>query len=502
MKVKVDRVRRASGIAGGVIAALCACVAASLSFAVGSGGAAQQQSAAPDFARAIDNPGRASEAIELRERQASTYRLKDGKLVTRVSQEPVHYRRDGRWAKIDKRLVDSSRAGYLARNAADEYVAELPASLADPVRFAAGGAWVTFAIDGYDEVAGSASGSAASYRLDDAAVLTYTTDAGVLRERIELTSADASPSYRYDVRASDGLSAALASDGSVRFSRDGRQVFRFAPPVAWDAAGKTGDAEFRLDRTDDGYRLTLRLDPGWLSAAGRRFPVTIDPDVSWVGDATRHHGTDQDCTISQAASTQNLCALPYLEVGGPAGAEREALLKFDVRQAIAPDAQVLDAWFGLYNEQRTGGTDANDLRLRGLTQPWTNDATAATADGTQAWSPTARDASPAGPAVTVGQPGYWYGWQPVELVKDWITGARPNYGMVLEDAGGDGGPIARFTSTEGGPNLWPYIDVVWQPALGRLAGYATPELARDDDTRSSSTPPTATCCSKPPTPAM
>src|SRR5262249_27620600 len=144
---------------------------------------------------------------------------------------------------------------------------------------------------------------------------------------LSLASAAAPSVLRYRIKASAGLSARLSNDGGVRFTdATGRARFGFAPPTATDAKGRSGSASFVLEPSRDGWTLTLTVDRRWLHARGRAFPVSIDPDVTWMPDgALRFTGADVDCSTDKATPTTSNCDSPSLFVGGTGGNKEKAL---------------------------------------------------------------------------------------------------------------------------------------------------------------------------------
>jgi hypothetical protein len=50
-------------------------------------------------------------------------------------------------------------------------------------------------------------------------------------------------------------------------------------PTVMDAQGATGPAAMSLAANGGGWTVTVSVNPSWLEASGRVFPVVIDPDV-------------------------------------------------------------------------------------------------------------------------------------------------------------------------------------------------------------------------------
>jgi YD repeat-containing protein len=425
---------------------------------------------------AADGPAVAgAEVVDKRSRFSRTFRTDDGRLTTRFSEEPVNYSADGgdSWRRVDNRLVATSGT-YAARNAANAYEARLPRSLADPVVFAVGERWVSFALAGAQTPAPALSGETATYQVSPEVTARYTMHGSGVREALSLATPSAPNTFRYRIDASAGLTPGVTSAGGVAFADAGDHVrFGFSAPTLVDAKGATGQATFSLEREQSGWTLTVTADRDWLSDGARAFPVVLDPDVYWGPDAgyLRFSQADQDCYLESAAPAASTCSLPNLKVGSTPAGQQKAILRFAVEDAIPPSAQVLDARFGLVLTGRSGSPTATDLELHRLTVPWTNAATWNTTDGSQSWPSDATDPTVAGPTSEMGAPSQWYEWEPTELVQDWIARRAPNHGMVLQAAAASPQNQFEFTSSDGFATEVPYLDVKWLPAVGQVGHY-------------------------------
>jgi YD repeat-containing protein len=395
-------------------------------------------------------------------------------LTTRISEEPLNFATDGgdSWRLVDNRLIATSGT-YAARNAANAYEARLPRSLADPVVFAVGQRWVSFALAGAQTPAPVLSGETATYRVSSEVTARYTMRGSGVREALSLASASAPNVFRYRIDASSGLTPRLTREGGIVFT-DGedRVRFGFSAPTLVDAKGAAGQASFSLEREASGSTLTVTADRDWLRDGARAFPVVLDPDVFWADPGyLRFSEADQDCYLESSAPAASTCSLPNLKVGRTPAGQQKAILRFAVEDAIPASAQVLDARFGLVLSSRTGSPTATNLELHRLTVPWTNAATWDTSDGSQSWPSNAIDPAVAGPASTMGQPNQWYEWEPTELVQEWIAGRAPNHGMALQAAAGSPENQFEFTSSDGFSTEVPYLDVKWLPAIGQVGHY-------------------------------
>ena len=80
--------------------------------------------------------------------------------------------------------------------------------------------------------------------------------------------------FEFELNASEGLAPELSGDGSIEFRDEGGDLFATLPaPVLSDDAGVTAGpptAAYQLHPAPEGgWRLTLSIDPQWLSAPKR-----------------------------------------------------------------------------------------------------------------------------------------------------------------------------------------------------------------------------------------
>lgn len=218
-----------------------------------------------------------------------TYANPDGTETTEYSSSPVNYRKaDGSWAPIDSRLV-ADRAGGWGR-AADSVALKI-AGRADAselvrVTFPGGGVLAYGAADARP-VTGTATGDTARFAgvWPDTDVELRAQPGGVM-ETLVLGSAAAPTSYVFPLHLT-GLTATLAGDQVVLRNPAGATVGTIPAGYLIDAAAQTSTAvTYHLVQDGGGLALRVSVDPGWLHAADREFPVRLDPPVLGNGAAT------------------------------------------------------------------------------------------------------------------------------------------------------------------------------------------------------------------------
>ncbi len=250
-------------------------------------------------------------------------------------------------------------------------------------------------------------------------------------------------------------------------------------PLLTDSSGdptapvSTGPATATLGTTSDASgavtpTISLSVDPAWLQAAGRVFPVTLDLPLD-TGSALADTGTV--ATVSSCRPTA-AAVTTALVVGAANGSAYNGQLSFDL-SALPADAPILSATLRLYTPAPTTTTGA-------LVYPNAPDPGANSGDGNApplswATAPTVMTGS-VGLAQS-GSDGHWQSWDVTALAQRWAQNPGSNNGLTL--AGG-GAPVRLASPLGAGvdaPATAPYLDIVYGQASGskprptRCAGF-------------------------------
>lgn len=431
---------------------------------------------------------RGREIASMRTANSYTFVTSDGDYQTQLFPGSVNYRAgDASWQKIDDSLVPDTAPGYAYQNKANRYHLRLPASLnGAPVRIEEGGEWVSFALVG---ASGRpvVDGSTATYEgalpgVD--AVLTSENDQ--VKENLLLSSAQSTSTFDYRLQTSPGVTAHLASDGSISFDDGaGKTVFSIPAPVVQDAAESPSlapQSAYSLSGPKGSQHLTLSVDQNWLTDPARVFPVTVDPSVLALKGAST---TQRDCYIASDSASTSFCGTgTTLAVGrSSTGAIKRALLRFDV-SSLPANAQVLDAQLGMYLESSTSTTAKPQIMLRRLNKDWQSTATWNNYSTGNAWTTAGGDFDDTNsydgpdPALDTqgtinflgaGLKNFWY---PTQLVDSWVDKPSTNNGFILKTANDNGtNPVVnvlQFSSMQNGTSSrWPTLTITWdQGGLG------------------------------------
>ncbi|MCT9819293.1 PA14 domain-containing protein [Microbacterium sp. W1N] len=227
-----------------------------------------------------------------RDEYTTTYARADGSRIQVSATQPVNVKVGGKWQEASTGLVAAKGAWSVD---------------AHPLRprlsvDSAGSPAVSVSRDGHDAsfsfVGGAGKASLGSsraakndtLRFDDVAAnadLEYAIEKSAVKETITLAAPPSSgvSAWSWKLRVGS-LTPRLAKDGMVELlDKAGVVVMHIPTPTAWDSSGVDGQSEdvlinptVELATTGAGtYTYTVRINPIWLSAPERVYPVYIDP---------------------------------------------------------------------------------------------------------------------------------------------------------------------------------------------------------------------------------
>ena len=403
----------------------------------------------------------ARELVSLRTRTSKTFMGRDGQRVTRLYAGSVHYRdARGAWREIDPRLQRLHGRLLSRRN---RFSTSVPSELgADTVRVRKGRWWMAFALRGAQ---GSAAVRGATARFADALPgvdVVYTAQRDSVKEDLVLSGPQSQRRFSFDLSMSRLLRPQVLRSGALAMrDRRGRTRLVMTAPFMVDAKRRSAPVRLRLSRVAGEWRLTYRLSDRWLDARGRAWPVVVDPSTTPYPDG--------DCYLDASTPESSYCAANPMKVGMVDGHDHRIVMRFPL-SGIPRGADVAGATLTAYqtNDQSTSW---RNFRLEPLTEPFTSAASWNRADGTDRWSdpggegdPTARAEFPGGIGGISGNNYHTM----LKMVREWVSGKRPNHGMVLSVPSGDNG--TWLDSAESVDHA-PYLRVVYKERVGDRRGW-------------------------------
>jgi RHS repeat-associated protein len=393
------------------------------------------------------SPGRELEGQ--RTATSDTFALPDGAREARLYDAPVNYKEaKGEWQPIEEGLEEQASGAIVNGN--NGFDLQLPESLDNaPIRLSASGAWVAQKPLGFATENAELQGETAVY--DSAAEgvsFQFSGLADGLKEDIVLEDESAPSTLHFLLEASTGLTPSLNERGGVDF-RDshGARVATIPAPVMLDGAetlAPSSAVRYGLEATAGGkWQLSVEADRQWLSAAGRSWPVVIDPTVT-VPSPTRSCmiANTAEFTMCGSGGWKPLYAqAKYAEAGSDQFAR--SLLQFNL-DSIPKTASVISTTLGLYSPveaKNVSRVDLYDLGRAWETPTWRywwplhdslHEWTAPGGDYGQFLMQQPQSLTTAERGGS--QPGWWKfsGANLTGLVQRWLTGEIKNNGLLLK----------------------------------------------------------------------
>lgn len=224
-----------------------------------------------------------------RDEFSTTYERADGAMMLHASDQPMNIRKaDGSWTTV-KTKIAQTRVGWTVADHPLQPKFGATADAASQVTVNRGGHQLTYELQGMSKVTGSASDASLTYREAQPGVdLRFDIEPGAVKETLVLDGAPrTAPEWTWVIRTAT-LSPRTTELGGIEFLDDkGSVVFTIPTPVAWDSSGVEGKSadvlvnpKSTLVELEKGaWAYTVSVDPAWLAAKERVYPVYVDPTV-------------------------------------------------------------------------------------------------------------------------------------------------------------------------------------------------------------------------------
>jgi alpha-tubulin suppressor-like RCC1 family protein len=377
------------------------------------------------------------------------WRNRDGSLTAAISTRPVRHRdAQGVWRDIDMTLEAGADGSLRPKNA--PVIARLAGQAADTlvtIETPAG------AFGLRQREAGASKAQVAKDVVTYPGALPGGRDVSIqvqidgFKETVTLPNARAGSSYIDEVEMPPGVTARQAEHGVEFVDQVGSVVAGFGDGFAWDATFPKSAASFipvsvrLLSQSSTVASVEVGVDPSWLSARERAFPVTIDPDF-WQPTQPGMAGP-RDAFVYGAPEYRAYGfdhILDTLWVGNyPRAAGRvdptRTFMWFDLSSlpTIAAGATINSSYVVLYNQGHGQSCTPQIIDLYRLKAPWGADLN---------WYTQPRDDQ-----LEWSGYGYWKwgssaspcpgaGYQVIEstsMARKWLSGdgVYPNHGLQL-----------------------------------------------------------------------
>jgi RHS repeat-associated protein len=446
---------------------------------------------------------------------SQTFQNPDGSRTVQLSAEPVRARgADGAWRPLDLTLLPQTNGTLKAKNGAEAPTIGSSAVGAIVTADTEQGP-VTFAHPDALNVKPSVVGSTANFTnaLSGGRSISVTMRPDGFEEDVVLPSAAAGSSYTETVTVPAGLTAREGSGvtGVEFVDGSGTVVATYGAGVAYgakptpDAGPEVVNVETNIVSVDGNVvTLSNSIDPSWLDAPGRVFPVTIDP--SWNGTTATTGGMDtyvnsDNCTGVYYSQSNNLrVGSPHVDAevncgtytGGtsyvPGYSRTRTYLYFP--ESVTPNTYnyvssatlQMDVYNNCTNLVSTCAP-SGPIAVGGLGTAWSQ----ASVDWQHQPSADAYALADAEWVTTTPQP---VDFNVASVVQRWIDGAETNNGLALvaSDAFGDADEESLTSFQNYYPSESNYLGGAGIPILEFTYSYSPPNLPPPAASQSGSAP--------------
>ncbi|MEJ7567739.1 MAG: DNRLRE domain-containing protein [Gaiellaceae bacterium] len=400
-----------------------------------------------------------SEVPSKRTATTRTFKNTNGLFKTEAFAGAINFRDEqGAWQPIESELVASTDSGYAFENKANSFKVRFKSELADGfLRFDVAGKPFTLSLEGAARKPGAKNKSRVSYSGGLAGVdLRYDVIAEGVKETLLLSNRNAPAAYRFtlDLPAEAAVRTERLTSGgwAVFMTPYPDPIFVLEAPYAQDAAGvraPASAAQLAVTSTATQLMLDLTLDPVWIRASGRRFPIALDPTIV-IQPPTK--AVDFDAPCSEFDPDCLVYVRDRLWVGASDARGSRAAFEFDL-SAVPSGANVTSAQLGSFfigecvYTAASGGAcpaTAHQIDVHRLTSAWS--------EGTETTPTTLarnmiHDTDPAkkvSATLPSGAGSQWLYWDVKNVVAGWLAPGGANNGFLLKRATeplGASGPV-------------------------------------------------------------
>jgi RHS repeat-associated protein len=436
----------------------------------------------------LNGPAPSEAGVEIKSQRTATsdtFLLPDGSREARVYDTPINYKDEsGEWEPIESELEQAADGAI--SNEANSFELSLPPRLgAGASHLTIADEWVATQLLGQSTDAAEVEGTSATYEGADETSFELASTATGLKETIELQSPSAPSVFHFALSASADLQPSLEEDGSILFrDQDGNVATVLPAPTIVDSAPgdipTSSPVSYGLQAADGGWQLSVTVDPAWLGAADRSWPVKIDPSLEVSGAASldcqyfvKEPSGETNATSSCGSTGATELKAEYATASGITSRYRSAI-KFDL-SAVPSTGSVQSASVNLYDPEAATGIGA--VQLRRATQSWTGQLNwiylerKAPIGQNIKWTTPGGDFTTEGSELSTSERGTEAGWWSftkglVPLVNGWVQGTTANQGLIVkladESACGSSCTHGRFKFMSSGSSPTehrPYIAV-------------------------------------------
>lgn len=298
--------------------------------------------------------------------------------------------------------------------------------------------------------------------------LEYIVDIGIIKENIIVK--EKAPVYQFAFNINlTGLHPVMQDDGSIVIFdlKTEEQRYEIPAPIMYDANGCVSESvEYKLNKQEKIYTLTVIADTEWINSEDRRFPVTIDPsyvvstesaDDTYIDSDAPDTAQGNKTMLSVKSNRVSFIKTPVPSVPSNRELHWAALtLFYYYPSGVASSSVGITAHrvtAGSWNESTLTWNSISNLSNYGLSTSALDGKVTASSAGATITNPKQIDF-----VVT-------------EAVQGWLDGKYSNYGLGLKYVSGSSGESVEFKSFEAGSTYRPRITYEYGTEAYRYISY-------------------------------
>jgi hypothetical protein len=275
------------------------------------------------------------EVTALRTRTSNTFIAGSGGYRTVLATGPVNYQTaSGSWKPINNTLKPATGGGFEPAAEGDDFDATLPTKASGAFDASQGDAQVDSTLVDATPVAAKVSGSTATYTgVYPSTDALFRIDADAVKETLRLTSAAAPASFSSKVTVAAGSTLRLNDDRTISVvDSDGSVEGTMPAPWMQDSSGDVNadtstSVSYSISGASPDYTVTVTPSRSWITNPARKFPVLLDPSVTFSGGGSMGCYYSETGALNPSACSYSTGTDSYLTYGQSDYARR-TYLKF------------------------------------------------------------------------------------------------------------------------------------------------------------------------------
>ncbi len=308
--------------------------------------------------------------IEKRGKREKRFLREDGTIIVKVYSDDIHYKKNGKYEEIDNTLM---KKGSYYQNKDNDYQVRFQESGEDSLMtMSRKDSYIDIGLKNtsYKNRAKEGRTRVSSYdivyeNIMDYIDIEYQLLPTKVKETIKLSD-NRQKNFTFVIRTDLEL---VEDKNTILAKKDNKTLFTIDHPYMKDNSGEISyDAFYHLRKENTGYELDLFLDPEWLDAKERVYPVYVDPTITNNSQV----GGVEDTYIYPGDENINRGAHPYLQAGVNVVDDKinRTLIKFDLPEIgtgseIVEASIILTGYLGRYAEKHPLAS------VHRVTEPWT-----------------------------------------------------------------------------------------------------------------------------------